>query len=343
MSDVAFLTGGTGFVGANLARLLLSEGFAVRCLVRKGSDRRNLEGLAVELVEGDLRDAAALERGSKGARYVFHVAADYRIWAPDPKPMYSANVDGTALVLESAAKAGCERIVYCSSVAAVKPPHDKTPADEDSSYGSVDEIISDYKKSKYLGELAAFKAAELGVPVVIVNPAAPIGPLDAKPTPTGKIVVDFLNGRIPSYIDTGLNVVDVRDVALGHLLAARKGRVGQRYILGGENMTLKQMLDALAEATGLPAPSFRTPYAVAYAFGLLDTARARLMGVEPLAPIEAVKMARHYMWFDSSKAARELGYSHSPARKALADAARWFLEHGYARRGARREAAACGC
>lgn len=339
MSDVAFLTGGTGFVGANLARLLLEKGFSVRCLVRKNSDRRSLDGLKVDYVEGDLLDRTALRAGLAGAKYCFHVAADYRLWAPDPKPMYRANVDGTCAVIDEAVAAKCEKIVACSSVAAVRPPHDRTPSDETSHYGSVDEIVSDYKKSKWLGELAALKAAELGAPVVVVNPAAPIGPLDAKPTPTGKVVVDFLNGRIPSYIDTGLNVVDVRDVALGHLLAAQKGRAGQRYILGGENLTLKQMLDALSEATGLPGPSFKTPYAVAYAFGALDTARARLFGGEPLAPLEAVKMARHYMWFSSEKAKRELGFAPGPARKALADAADWYVKHGYAKKA--KETAGC--
>lgn len=341
MSDVAFLTGGTGFVGANLARLLLKEGFQVRCLVRKSSDRRNLDGLDVELVEGDLLDRPALKKGLTGARYCFHVAADYRLWTPDPKPMYHANVDGTCCVIDEAVSAGCERIVYCSSVAAIRPPEDRTPVTEESKYASVDHVVSDYKKSKYLAELAALRAAELGAPVVVVNPAAPIGPYDAKPTPTGKIVVDFLNGRIPSYIDTGLNVVDVRDVAAGHLLAARKGRPGQRYILGGDNLTLKQILDTLSKATGLPAPRFKTPYSVAYIFGALDTARARCFGGEPLAPLDAVKMARHFMWFDSSKARKELGYAPASARKALADAAQWFLENGYARPHMKTERACC--
>jgi dihydroflavonol-4-reductase len=342
MSDVAFLTGGTGFVGANLVRLLLDKGLKVRCLVRKGGNRSNLEGLGVDLVEGDLLDSRALADGCKAAKYVFHVAADYRIWAPDPASMYEANVDGTVNVLEAASKASCQKIVYCSSVAAIRPP-DRTnvPADEGSEYSSLDEIVSDYKKSKYLGERAALDLAKKGLPVVVVNPAAPIGPLDVKPTPTGKIVVDFLNGRIPSYIDTGMNIVDVRDVAMGHWLAAEKGRVGERYILGGENMTLKQVLDALADATGLPGPSFKTPYAVAYLFGALDTARARVMGGEPLAPLDAVKMAKHYMWFDSSKAKRELGYTFAPAKRALADAAEWFTAHGYRKN--RREAAPVGC
>ncbi|MBI4422610.1 MAG: NAD-dependent epimerase/dehydratase family protein [Elusimicrobia bacterium] len=326
--DKAFLTGGTGFVGANLARLLVREGFEVRALARAGSDRRNLRGLPVDILEGDLQDGAALEAGCRGCRYVFHVAADYRLWVRDPEPMYAANVLGTAKALEAAGKAGAERIVHCSSVAAVKLRED-IPADESSQYASTGEIVSHYKKSKWLSERKALELAARGLPVVIVNPAAPIGPWDAKPTPTGRLVVDFLNGRMPSYVDTGLNVVHAADVAAGHLLAARKGRVGERYILGCENLTLKRYLDLLAELTGLRAPRFETPYALALAFGALDTARARLLGGEPLAPLDAVRMARHKMYFDSSKAVRELGLPQTPARRALADAARWFAENGY--------------
>lgn len=326
--DRAFLTGGTGFVGANLARLLLAEGFAVRALARKGSDRRNLAGLPVEIVEGDLADVGVLERACRECRYAFHAAADYRLWAPDPAPMYAANVQGTINLIEAAGKAGAERIVHCSSVAAVKVKDDR-PADETSEYRSADEIVSDYKKSKWLAEQAALDLAQKGLPVVVVNPATPIGPLDIKPTPTGKIVVDFLAGRMPSYVDTGLDVIHVADVAAGHLSAARRGRVGQRYILGCENLSLKALLETLADLTGLPGPWFQTPYAVAYAFGALDTARARWLGGEPIAPLDAVRMARHKMFFDSSKAIRELGLPQTPARKALADAARWFLENGY--------------
>ena len=329
MAETVFLTGGTGFVGANLVRLLVSKGYRVRALARKGSNRANLNGLPVEAVEGGLLDREALAAGCKGARFVFHLAADYRIWAPDPSEMYRSNVDGTVALIEAASAAGCERVIYCSSVAAIKPPHDHVPADESSRYGSVDEVVSDYKKSKYLAEVKALELAAKGAPVVVVNPAAPIGAFDIKPTPTGKIVVDFLNGRIPSYIDTGLNVVHVEDVANGHLLAALKGKTGERYILGGENLTLKQLLDLLADVTGRPGPKFKTPYAVALAFGALDTARARMFGGEPLAPLDAVKMARHYMWFDSGKAARELGYRSRPAKDALREAAQWFTANGY--------------
>lgn len=319
MSDTAFVTGGTGFVGANLVRLLLDKGLRVRALVREGADLSNLKGLDVKLVQGSLSDRETLEKACAGAEFAFHVAADYRIWAPDPKPMYEANVQGTVNLIEAAKAAGVKKIVCCSSVAAVKPPDGLTPADETSEYASLDEIVSDYKKSKYLGELEALKRG-----VVVVNPAAPIGPYDIKPTPTGKVILDFMKGRLPSYIDTGLNVVHVEDVAQGHWLAALKGRPGQRYILGSENLTFKQILDLLSEATGLPAPRFKTPYAVAYAFGALDTALARLGGWEPRAPLEAVKMAKHYMWYSSDKARRELGYAPRPARLALADAAQYF-------------------
>lgn len=330
--DTVFITGGTGFVGANLARLLLGKGLRVKALARPGSNRRNLEGLGVEIVEGDLLDKDCLRAGCGGARYVFHVAADYRLWVPDPTAMNAANVQGTINVIESAAAAGAERIVYCSSVAAIKPPHDRVPVDEGSLYERVEEIPGAYKQSKYLAERAALDLARRGLPVVAVNPAAPIGPYDIKPTPTGRVLLDFLNGRMPSYIDTGLNVVHVRDVAMGHWLAALKGRAGERYILGGENLTFKQILDLLADITGLPAPRFKTPYAVAYAFAALETAACRAIGSEPRAPLDAVRMARYFMWYDCGKAVRELGYAPAPARQAIADAVAWFQANGYVKR-----------
>lgn len=329
--DSAFLTGGTGFVGASLARLLLKRGLKVKALARKGSDRRNLAGLAVEIVEGGLADASAIEAGVRGCRYAFHVAADYRIWIPNPDDMYAVNVAGAETVLRAAAKAGAEKIVHCSSVAAVKVPDGRVPVDETNEYAGLDEIVGHYKKSKYLADVLARRLGREGLPVVTVNPAAPIGPMDIKPTPTGKVVVDFLNGRIPSYIDTGLNVVHVEDVAEGHWLAAQKGRPGERYILGGENLTLKQMLDLLAEVSGLPGPRFKTPYAIAYAFGAVDTAIASLRGTEPLAPLDAIKMAKHYMWFSSAKAKKELGFDPRPARVALRDAVEWYRANGYAK------------
>lgn len=331
MADLAFLTGATGFVGANLARLLLEKGLRVRALARKGSDRRTLAGLPVEVAEGDLRDPASLERAVAGARWVFHVAADYRIWVPDPAEMNRSNIDGTVNVLRAAGKAGAERIVHCSSVAAVKLDKSGAPADESSEYPDESSIIGVYKKSKWLSERAALELASEGLPVVVVNPAAPIGPWDVKPTPTGKIIVDFLNRRLPSYVDTGLNVVHVRDVAEGHWLAAQKGRVGQRYILAGTDMTLKAILETLSELTGLPAPRFKTPYAVAYAVGVADELRLRLVGGEPVAPLDAVRMARHKMYFTAAKAVRELGLPQTPARQALKDAVDWFKANGYVR------------
>ncbi|MDD5302607.1 MAG: NAD-dependent epimerase/dehydratase family protein [Elusimicrobia bacterium] len=331
--DSAFLTGGTGFVGASLARLLLKQGLKVKALARKGGDRRNLDGLNVEIVEGGLTDKAAIEKGVSGCRYVFHVAADYRIWIPNPADMYAANVEGTEIVLRAAAKAGAEKIVHCSSVAAVKVPDDKTPVDETSEYASLEVIVGHYKKSKFLADVLARRLAkEEGLPIVTVNPAAPIGAYDIKPTPTGKMVVDFLNGRIPSYIDTGLNIVHVEDVAMGHWQAAQKGRIGERYILGGENLTLKEVLDLLAEVSGLPGPKFKTPYAIAYAFGAVDTALAVLRGTTPMAPLDAIKMAKHYMWFSSEKAKTELGFAPRAAKAALKDAVDWYRANGYAKK-----------
>ncbi|HBL18466.1 MAG TPA: NAD-dependent dehydratase [Elusimicrobia bacterium] len=328
--DLAFVTGGTGFVGANLVRTLLGKGLRVRALARPGSDRRSLEGLAVEVHEGDLRDPASLRGGVAGARYVFHVAADYRIHVPDPAAMNASNVQGTVNALEAAGAAGVERIVYCSSVAAIKPPHGGPPSTEESRYASAAEIPGAYKLSKWLAENAALALAAKGLPVVVVNPSAPIGPLDAKPTPTGRILVDFLNGKMPSYLDTGLNVVHVRDCAEGHYLAALKGRVGERYILGGENVSLKGILDILSELTGLPAPRFQTPYAVALAAGTLDDLRLRLFGGTPVVPLDAVRMARWRMFYDPAKAVRELGLPVTPAREALRDAVEWFCANGYA-------------
>ncbi|MBI5210561.1 MAG: NAD-dependent epimerase/dehydratase family protein [Elusimicrobia bacterium] len=333
--DTVFLTGATGFVGANLARNLLAKGFRVRALARPGADLRNVEGLGLEVVKGDLLDRAALRAGCAGARYVFHVAADYRIWVRRPAEMYAANVEGTTSVLAAAGAAGAERIVHCSSVAAIRPPRDLTPVDEGSVYPSVDQVVGHYKKSKFLAEAAAMGLAAKGLPVVVVNPSTPIGPFDIKPTPTGEVIVNFLNRRMPSYVDTGLNLVDVRDVAEGHYLAAVKGRVGERYILGGENLTLGRILGLVAELAGMRPPSFKTPYALAYLFGMVDTARCRVFGGEPVAPLDAVRMAKCYMWYDSSKAAGELGFSAGPARRALADAIEWFRSHGYAPAGGR--------
>ncbi|MBI4677960.1 MAG: NAD-dependent epimerase/dehydratase family protein [Elusimicrobia bacterium] len=333
MKDAAFLTGATGFVGGNLARLLVKKGLRVRALVRPDADVRNITGLDVEIIQGDLLDTKALRAGVAGARLVFHLAADYRLWVRNPDDMYAANVQGTVNVLSAAGEAGAERIVHCSSVAAVRPPKGRSPVGEESHYAGPHEPIGPYKKSKFLAEKAALELAAKGLPVVVVNPSTPVGPFDVKPTPTGKVIVDFLCGRMPSYVETGLNLVDVRDVAEGHWLAALKGRPGERYILGAENMTLGDILSVVSELSGLPKPAFKTPYALAYLVGVLDTARCRAFGGDPFAPLDAVKMARHYMWYDSSKARTELGFSPGPARLALADAVEWFRANGYAPEG----------
>ncbi|PCI37199.1 MAG: NAD-dependent dehydratase [Elusimicrobia bacterium] len=332
MSDLAFVTGGTGFVGANLVRLLLERGFRVRCLARPGSDRSNLKGLSADIIEGDLLDKSSLKRACADAHTVYHLAADYRIWVPNTDSMFETNVNGTVNVLRAAAEAGAKRIVYCSSVAAIRPPRDSAASTESDFYESDEDIVGFYKKTKWRAERAALSLAHEGLPIVIVNPAAPIGPRDIKPTPTGKIIVDFLNRKMPSYIDTGLNVVDVRDVANGHLLAAEKGKIGERYILGGENLTLKEILDTLAHLTGLKAPRFKTPYSIAWMIGAADSLRLSLFGGTPVAPLDAVRMARYRMFYNASKARRDLGFSSRPSREALAAAVNWFCSNGYAPR-----------
>ena len=325
------VTGSTGFVGSHVARQLVAAGDRVRVLVRKTSKLQSLEGLPVDRVEGDLCDAMSLERAMRGVRRVFHIAADYRLWAKAPEEIYENNVAGTQRLFEAAAQAGVERIVYTSTVATIavpghdaKLPNEETPA-------TVDQMIGHYKRSKFLAELEAIKAAGSGMPVVIVNPTAPVGPGDWKPTPTGRMIVDFVNGKMPAYVDTGLNVVAVEDVAAGHLLAAEKGRIGERYILGCRNMTLKQILEALAPIAGRPAPRVRLPHAFALAAGYADEWFSRLAGREPQIPVEGVKMSRHRMFVESDKAERELGYKPSSVEAALERAVRWYEQHGYVR------------
>jgi len=322
------VTGVTGFVGSHIARQLASRGERVRALVRPTSRRDALEGVAVEFGEGDLRDGASLERAMRGVERVFHVAADYRLWTRRPEELYESNVEGTRRLLELAGQAGVKRIVYTSTVATIAAPREGALPNEETRT-ELREMIGHYKRSKFLAEEEAKKAAVAGVPVVIVNPTAPVGPGDWKPTPTGKIIVDFLNGKMPAYVDTGLNVVAVEDVAAGHLLAAEKGRIGERYILGGRNMTLREILQALAAITGKAAPRIRLPHAVAMAVGYADTMFARLAGKEPSIPIEGVKMSRHKMFVASDKAAKELGYAAGRVDEALARAVRWYEAHGY--------------
>ena len=313
------VTGASGFVGWHVARLLIERGHRVRALVRASSSVPELE---VERVTGDLRDPASLERAVSGCGLVFHVAADYRLWSKNPGELYRSNVEGTRNMLSAAQAAGVERFVYTSTVGCIGIP--AGGVGDESHLVSLTEMTGAYKRSKFLAEQAAIEFAHKGFPVVIVNPTAPMGDHDFKPTPTGQIVLDFLNGAMPMFIDTGLNIVSVRDVAMGHLLACEKGKVGERYILGSENMTLGEILGELAKITGVKPPSFQLPYFVAWGAGFATTAWASLTGTPPRVPLEAVRMAKTKMWVSHEKASRELGYSPEPARHALADAAAWF-------------------
>lgn len=325
----ALVTGGTGFVGAHVVRALLARGEdRVRCLARPGGDRSNLEGCDVEIVEGDLRDQTSLRTACAGCGEVYHCAADYRLFVRRPRDIYASNVDGTRNLLAAAAEAGAERIVYTSSVGALGLVRGGLPATETTPV-SVSAMVGHYKRSKYLAERVAVEAAAAGAPVVIVNPSTPVGELDVKPTPTGRIIVDFLAGRLPAYVDTGLNLIDVRDVAQGHLLAAEHGRVGEKYILGHRNVTLVEMLRMLADITGMKAPRLRLPHWLPVGAAALATGWARLAGGEPRVPLDSARMARHRMFFDAGKAVRELGLVQSPIREALERAVRWFEENGY--------------
>ena len=323
------VTGGTGFVGTHVVRALLARGRAVRCLARRGSRRDNLAGLDVEVVEGDLTDSASLSRAAKGASTLYHVAADYRLWTRHRGDLHRSNVEGTENVLRAAADAGVEKVVYTSSVAALGLV-DGGSADETTPVVR-DRIIGEYKKSKYDAERVADAWAGKGLAVVIVNPSTPIGERDIKPTPTGQMIVDFLNRKMPAYVDTGLNLVDVRDVAEGHLLAAEKGKVGERYILGNRNMTLKEILDALSALTGIPSPTVKLPHWIPFAAAAIDTAFARVSWRAPHVSLDSVRMSTHRMYFDASKAVRELGLPQTPVEDALGRAVSWFRESGYVR------------
>ncbi len=335
----ALVTGGTGFVGANVVRELLRAGATVRVLARAGGERRALAGLPVEIAEGDLRDPPSMRRAVAGAATVFHVAADYRLWAPDPRALYATNVEGTRGLLEAAAAAGVRRIVYTSTVGALGLPKSGEPGTEDTPVTLAD-MVGPYKRSKFLAEQVALEFAHAGAPVVIVNPSAPVGPWDVKPTPTGQMIVDFLEGRMFGSLDTGLNVVHVRDVARGHLLAAERGRAGEKYILGHANLALTQIFALLAGITGRRAPRLRVPYAVAWLAAAGMEGAARLTRRPPRVPLTAVRMAKKRMFFSPAKAVRELGLPQTEVREALADAVTWFAEHGYARAGAPQRAVA---
>ena len=333
---LAFVTGATGFLGSHVARVLAEQGAALRLLVRPTSDLRNIDGLNADRVVGDLRDAGSIEKALSGSEVVFHVAADYRLWVRDPAEMYRSNVEGTRSLLEAARKQGVRRVVYTSSVATMgfhgTNGHAGAGkvADEQSPVGIAD-MIGHYKRSKFMAERVAIEAARSGVDVVIVNPTTPIGERDIKPTPTGRIVVDFLKRKFPAYVETGLNLVDASECARGHIQALEKGRSGERYILGGENLTLKQILDRLAAITGLPSPTVKLPYFFALAAGVVDeTVTGRILGREPRATIDAVRMGRKMMFVSSAKAERELGWQTVPVDAALRRAVEWFRGNGYA-------------
>ncbi len=324
-----FLTGATGFVGWHVLRALLARGDAVRCLVRRESRAALAAALPADRVEGDLGDLDALRRGMDGAELVIHCAADYRLHVPDPGRMLETNVEGTRNVMRAAWECGVPKVVHTSTVGALGLPANGAPADE-SSPVSYAEMIGPYKRTKFLAERVAEEWAARGLPVVIVNPSTPVGERDVKPTATGRMIVDFLRRRMPAYVDTGLNLVDVKDVAEGHLLAAERGRVGRRYILGHRNMTLKEIADALSELSGVPAPRLRVPHWMPMAAAALSTGVARLAGGEPAIPLDAVRLSRHRMFFDSGRATRELGYRPSPVEPALRRAVEWFRAEGYA-------------
>ncbi|HEX3574435.1 MAG TPA: hopanoid-associated sugar epimerase [Rhodopila sp.] len=322
------VTGATGFVGSAVARTLAARGHDLRLLARPSSDRRNLAGLDAEIVIGDLTDPESLRRAAAGCRYVFHVAADYRFWVPDPDVMLRANVDGALAMVRAAADAGAERIVHCSSVAALGQIGDGTPADETTPIKEAD-FVGIYKRSKYLAEQAVLDLARReSLPVVVVNPAAPVGPRDIKPTPTGKMILDAAAGRVPAYIDTGLNIVHVDDVAEGHVLAAENGTVGERYILGSENMLLKDILGLVADVVHRRPPSIQLPEAVVWPAAFVMEKLAKITGIAPLMTRDHLKMARKKMFYSSAKAMAELGYKPRPVRLAVEDAVAWFRANG---------------
>jgi dihydroflavonol-4-reductase len=329
-----FVTGASGFIGANLVHELVAREHRVRALLRPGSDLRGLRGVEFERVEGDLSDKAMLKDAIYGCDWCFHVAASYHLWLRDYRPMYAANIEGTRNVLEAAGGAGCSRIVYTSTVGCIGLPEPIdgriTPSDESTPVRE-DQMANHYKRSKWQAEQVAIRLVRDGLPVIIVNPTAPVGPRDAKPTPTGKVIVDFLNLQMPAYLDTGLNWVHVRDVAIGHILAAQNGCIGERYILGNAegNWTMKQAFAVLEEVTGVRAPKWRIPYSVALCAAYLDEGISLVTRQPPKAPLAGVRMAKHKMFYSPAKAIRELGLPQTPPRKALADAAEWFRQNGY--------------
>ena len=325
------ITGASGFVGSAVLRKLLDAGHEVRALVRKNSDRRNVSALTVELIEGDLGDSDSLRRAVSGCDRLYHVAADYRLWIPDPEKMYRINVQGTVDLMRRAAEAGVSRIIYTSSVAALGLNSDGTPADEETP-NSLERVIGHYKRSKYLAEQAVLGLVrDEGLPVVTVNPSTPVGPRDVRPTPTGKMILDTLNGKMPAFVDTGLNIVHVDDVAQGHLLADEYGAIGEKYILGGEDMSLQSILQQISAMAGRRPPRIRIPHNLIIPVAWMMERIAGVSGKEPLATVDSIRMAKKKMYFSSARARERLRYQPRPAREGLADAVRWFREHGYSR------------
>ncbi len=332
-----FVTGASGFIGANLVHELAARGHSVKALLRPGADERGLAGVDYQRVAGDLLDRKALELGLENCDWCFHVAASYQLWMRDYAPMYAANVEGTRNVLAAAGRAGCKKIIYTSTVGCIGLPRNVdgkfTPTDE-RDLATEAQMTNHYKRSKWQAEQIALELAQNGLPIVIVNPTAPVGPRDVKPTPTGQLILDFLNRKLPAFIETGLNWVHVRDVAVGHILAAENGKFGQRYILGSAdgNWTMQQMLQVLEEITGQLAPKFKVPYWVALAAAHVDETISSMTGKPPKAPLAGVRMAKYKMWFTPAKAIRELGLPQTPPKQALADAVEWFRANGYVRK-----------
>jgi dihydroflavonol-4-reductase len=325
------VTGATGFIGFHVARLLLERGFHVKALVRDESGAQVIRDLGAELVKGDIRDGEAVVRALKGCSQVYHLAADYRLWVPDPDTMYEINVQGTRNILHAALMLSVEKVVYTSTVGVLSANANGKPSSEEHK-ADIGEMVGHYKMTKYMAEREVGDYIKKGLAVIIVNPSTPIGPMDRKPTPTGKIIVDFLNGKIPAYLNTGLNFVDVEDVARGHLLAAEHGKAGQRYILGNRNMTLREFFESLATATGRKPPKVRLPYLpVLIAAHVNEALSTWMTGRQPMIPVTGVKMARNYMYFDCSKAVRELQLPQNPVEGAIEKAIHWFEDNGYAK------------
>src|SRR5271165_2751972 len=325
------VTGASGFLGSHVARQLVARGDAVRILMRASSTNRAVGDLSLEYVTGDLRDAASLDRALSGVKTVFHVAADYRLWARKSRDIYDSNVGGTKNLLEAAKRAGVEKFIYTSTVATIAVDRPELPTE--ATDAKLEEMVGHYKRSKWMAEQEALNAAKAGLPAIVAMPTTPVGPWDWKPTPTGKIILDFLNAKMPGYVETGLNFVGVEECAAGHLLVSERGKIGERYLLGAENLTLKELLDTLAKITGLAAPSMKIPHGVALGVAYVESAFSRLIGKEPQIPVEGVKIAQHTMFVDCSRAQRELGLQPGPVPAALERAVRWYQANGYVKPG----------